>query len=243
MKSTISILYSPLYSWSGLAYGIREGVHHPVAPKLINTRDIIGEMFPPTDSLVDYTVEKYAEFLEAPPLYNVLILGFDSLSRNAFMRKMPKTYAYLLQELDAIVLQGYNIVGDGTPQALIPLLTGFTELELPEVRKRMSNSQNVDVYPMLWKEFRRHGYVTSFNEDIPNVGTFTYRLNGFEKQPVDHYMRSLYLEAGNYWSDSKPNCLGHLPDHVAMLDYTKNVGIFVCELISIFKNISIFAFT
>lgn len=54
---------------------------------------------------------------------NVLIMGFDSLSRMTFMRKLPKSYKKL-QSLGAIVLEGYNILGDGTPQALIPLLTG-----------------------------------------------------------------------------------------------------------------------
>ena len=81
----------------------------------------------------------------------------------------------------------------GTPQALIPLLTGFTELELPETRRRMKNSDYVNVYPMIWKEYERYGYVTSFNEDVPDIGTFTYRLNGFDEQPTDHYMRTYYL--------------------------------------------------
>lgn len=54
---------------------------------------------------------------------NVLMFGFDSLSRLTFMRKLPKSYEKL-QSLDTVVLNGYNIIGDGTPQALIPLLTG-----------------------------------------------------------------------------------------------------------------------
>lgn len=54
---------------------------------------------------------------------NVLMFGFDSLSRMTFMRKLPKSYEKL-KSLDAIVLEGYNILGDGTPQAIIPLLTG-----------------------------------------------------------------------------------------------------------------------
>jgi hypothetical protein len=44
---------------------------------------------------------------------NVLMYGFDSLSRNAFIRKLPKAYSYLTNELEADVLKGYNIVGDG----------------------------------------------------------------------------------------------------------------------------------
>lgn len=49
------------------------------------------------------------------------MFGFDSLSRNAWIRKLPKSYEYMTKHLHADVLQGYNIVGDGTPQALIPV--------------------------------------------------------------------------------------------------------------------------
>ena len=47
---------------------------------------------------------------------NVLVWGQDSISRLMFMRKLPLTWNYLQSQLKAIVLQGYNIVGDGTPQ-------------------------------------------------------------------------------------------------------------------------------
>lgn len=83
--------------------------------------------------------------------FNVLMFGFDSLSRNAFMRKLPKSYKYLTEELGAHVLKAYNIIGDGTPQALTPILTGYTELELPEVRNTKFRSDYVNVYPMIWK--------------------------------------------------------------------------------------------
>lgn len=70
---------------------------------------------------------------------NVLMFGFDSLSRNTFIRKLPKSYRYLKTNLNSLILEGYNIVGDGTPQALIPILTGKIELELPDTRKRMGS--------------------------------------------------------------------------------------------------------
>lgn len=73
----------------------------------------------------------------------------------------------------------YNIVGDGTPQALTPILTGKTELELPDVRKRFIHTQNVDVYPFIWNDFQENGYVTAFLEDLPSTGIYQYRLKGF----------------------------------------------------------------
>ncbi|XP_053961211.1 uncharacterized protein LOC128865167 [Anastrepha ludens] len=204
-------------SWYGMAYGIRDGVavKPQTPPKLPIYAGLAGagvaEMAADEDSNPSFSKH-----------FNILMLGFDSLSRNAFQRKLPKTYAYLVKELKTIVLQGYNIVGDGTPQALVPLLTGYTELELPETRTRMSNAMNVDVYPMIWKEYAHNGYYTSFNEDVPNIGTFTYRMKGFTEQPVDHYLRTLYLEAPNMWNCCAKHCIGHQPDHAVMLDYTKN---------------------
>jgi hypothetical protein len=61
--------------------------------------------------------------------YNVLIFGFDSVSRMSWIRMLPQSYEYMLKE-GFIVLKGYNIVGDGTPQNLLPILTGKKETEL-----------------------------------------------------------------------------------------------------------------
>ncbi|GMT10821.1 hypothetical protein PFISCL1PPCAC_2118, partial [Pristionchus fissidentatus] len=66
--------------------------------------------------------------------WSVLMLSFDSVSQMTFRRKLPKTVKFLEESLKAVVLNGYNIVGDGTPQAFIPILTGATEEELPLTR-------------------------------------------------------------------------------------------------------------
>jgi hypothetical protein len=41
--------------------------------------------------------------------YNVLMFGFDSVSRMTFMRFLPKSYSYLIKELGGIVLKGIII--------------------------------------------------------------------------------------------------------------------------------------
>lgn len=44
---------------------------------------------------------------------------------------------------------------------LVFIIIGRTELELPDTRKRMGNkASHVDVYPFIWNEFKKHGYVT-----------------------------------------------------------------------------------
>lgn len=110
---------------------------------------------------------------------NVLIFAIDSISRNTMIRKLPKTYKYLTEQLGALVLEGYNIIGDGTPQALTPMLTGKTELELPETRKRVKGASYVDIYPFIWNDYRKNGYVTGYLEEGADIGTYTFRLKGF----------------------------------------------------------------
>lgn len=153
---------------------------------------------------------------------NVLMFGLDSMSRLHYIRKLPKTYKYLTEVLKANVLKGYNIVGDGTPQALIPILTGYTELELPETRKRMSNANFVNIYPFVWKNFSSSGYVTAYGEDSPYTGTFTYRLKGFGETPTDHYMRPFYIESENVLKEHPKLCFGNKPRHTVMLDWLRH---------------------
>ncbi|KAB7501896.1 hypothetical protein Anas_00019, partial [Armadillidium nasatum] len=150
---------------------------------------------------------------------NVLMLGFDSLSHASFIRTLPHTFKFLKEELRATILNGYNIIGDGTPQALIPILTGKTEFELPETRKRMGKAAaHVNVYPFIWKDFERSGYATLFAEDQPHEGTFNYRLKGFDAQPVNHYMRTFFKFLYPY--SSHPNyCFYSAPRHKVFLKY------------------------
>ena len=88
------------------------------------------------------------------------MFGFDSVSRLTWIRNLPRSYRFLVERLGATVMTGYNIVGDGTPQALLPILTGRTERELPEARRGFPGATTVDGHPWIWKELSRVGYVT-----------------------------------------------------------------------------------
>lgn len=92
-------IHSFFLSWDGVLAGIRH------SEEII---DRIGWDQVPSDSV----------------RLSVMMWGMDSISRNNFIRKLPRTYSLLTKILGAVVLEGYNIVGDGTPQALIPILTG-----------------------------------------------------------------------------------------------------------------------
>ena len=159
---------------------------------------------------------------EGLPL-SVFMFGFDSLSRMAWQRYLPRTRRYLLQELGGLELQGYNIVGDGTPSALLPILTGKMEEELPEARRGFAGAKPVDNYPWIWKEFSRRGYVTAWAEDGQYVGTLQYRMLGFEQPPTDHYTRPFFLATEKNYNRHLPLCSGATPRHVRFMNWFRDL--------------------
>uniref|UniRef100_A0A915EAU1 Protein kinase domain-containing protein n=1 Tax=Ditylenchus dipsaci TaxID=166011 RepID=A0A915EAU1_9BILA len=153
---------------------------------------------------------------------NVYILGFDSLSQMAFRRSLPETTEYLEKVMKSVVFNGYNIVGDGTPQAYIPFLTGQTEEELPLTRKRFPNAHFVDdVYPFAWTNFSKAGYATLYGEDSHAIGTFTYRLKGFRKQPTDHFTPPFFQHFEKTCGSWVCPCIGSIPQHQIWFKYAE----------------------
>ena len=102
---------------------------------------------------------------------DVLMFGLDSVSRTSWMHLLPKSHEFIVGELGAAVFSGYNVLGDGTPQALLPLLTGRTEIELPEARRGFDGAQTVDEHPWIWRQLKNAGYVTQWAEDSAEIGT------------------------------------------------------------------------
>ena len=154
---------------------------------------------------------------------SVFMFGFDSLSRMAWLRLLPRTRDYFLNSLGGTELTGYNIVGDGTPAALLPILTGKMEEELPEARRGFTGAAPVDNHPWIWREFSRRGYVTAHAEDMANVGTFQLRMLGFRDQPTDHNMRTFYLAAERMYKHNPPLCLGSRPRHVNFMNWFRDL--------------------
>ncbi|KPJ14844.1 hypothetical protein RR48_04329 [Papilio machaon] len=141
--------------------------------------------------------------------------------------------SYLLMRSDHVKVKctgshidSYNIVGDGTPAALFPILTGKTELELPDVRKKMNNNGSLDNMPFIFYKLKEDGYRTAYFEDMPWIGTFQYRFKGFKNRPADHYLRAFYLEESSggkkWWNVGSNNkyCVGDTPQYKLMLNIT-----------------------
>jgi hypothetical protein len=151
---------------------------------------------------------------------NILVFGFDSVSHVNFMKRLPKLYSLIVNELGGIVLDNYNIVGDGTTAAMTATFAGGYEEDLPEVRRGKS-STTCDIYPWIWKDYKKNRYVTVYAEDESSIGTFQYRLNGFKDPPTDHYMRPFHLQAELDHKKHPTYCLGSRPKINILMDYLK----------------------
>lgn len=151
--------------------------------------------------------EEKSKVKDADENYNVMILGVDSVSKLNFHRMFNMTSRTILEELEAIELQGYNKVGDNTYPNLIPLLTGLTSEELNGACLSSNSSIYFDNCHFIWDDFKQKGYGTLFSEDSALLSLFNYFKNGFEKQPTDYYLRTMlhqmekdvaHTKIGNY---------------------------------------------
>lgn len=119
-------------------------------------------------------------------LLNVIILGFDQVSRANFIRLFQKTFHYLRSDLDAIDLQGFNKVGDATLNNTLALLTGHNFPELRDNPKWWKGDGFFDDCPWIWKNFSERGYITGYADDY--VSVFSDKFKGFHSSPTDYFM-------------------------------------------------------
>ncbi|XP_066923745.1 uncharacterized protein [Clytia hemisphaerica] len=125
---------------------------------------------------------------------NVMYLMIDSISRASGQRYLNETYKMLEEDPNSVIMKGHTIVGDGTTAQVLAILVGEQERHLPEARRGHNFSKPVDNWPWIWKEYHQKGYVSVFGEDDAGIGTFNYRLNGFNNTPSNKYLRPWYIE-------------------------------------------------
>ena len=107
---------------------------------------------------------KNSEKKETEEKLNVIIFGTDSVSRLNFRRHLPKTYEYLTKELGAFEFLGFNKVADNTFPNLMPILMGLSDEELFYHPCIHNIKEKFDDCPIIWKEYKKKGYITSHIE-------------------------------------------------------------------------------
>lgn len=143
---------------------------------------------------------------------DVIVIGIDSMSYQSYQYHLPKTFATFHDQLKGVSFKKFNTMGDGTTVNVQAFLTGTKDTETYEARRRISGSKSVDGFDWIWKRYKEKGYVTMYSEEMTDYGTFQYRLNGFEKQPTDFYLRTPLMMAersGIY----KNFCMGNRTMH------------------------------
>ncbi|XP_052793384.1 uncharacterized protein LOC128227166 [Mya arenaria] len=118
---------------------------------------------------------------------SVVMLGIDSVSRSAAIRKLPKTLTYLRDVLHSYDFRGLMKVGENTYPNLV------AQQVAPRGRGAACISQPCDGLPFIWKNFSAYGYATMYAEDWAYEATFTNHKPGFRSPPTDHYMRNFWL--------------------------------------------------
>lgn len=147
---------------------------------------------------------------------DVLILCLRSLSHNDVLLGLPRTHKFLTEQLGAVVLNGYNVVGDGSAAALFPILTGKTALELDAVLEK----DELNPKCFLFGQLHSDGYRTAYFDDVASLSTF--RLN-FQRQPTDHYLRAFFLEQSETPGKHRVNtrdCLAAIHTHSQLINLT-----------------------
>lgn len=141
----------------------------------------------------------------------VLILGVDSVSRMNFFRQFPRTHSLLTTNLSALDFFGYNKVGLNTFPCLMPMLTGMSVTELQNSCWG-GGMNHFDNCTTIWDMFADAGYRTAFVENLNNYGLFTFNKNGFRRQPVHYYSRTMYLPVMKYVGNFFGGCWRGLAD-------------------------------
>jgi hypothetical protein len=188
---------------------------------------------------IDYksVMEKKKIQRESNEHLNLFMFGFDSVSRLAAERKLPKTMNYIRNKLKGHTFKGYTMLGGSTYPNLIPVLTGKTAYssELPPLDPK---TEFTDSYPFIWKEFARKNYVTMYSEDYPEISIFDNTMKGFKEPPADHYLRTYVIARTkiNPIQSKSPLCYKDKPKHVRHINHYK-------KFITTYKKYRKFAFS
>lgn len=108
---------------------------------------------------------------------------------------------------------------DNTFPNLMAILTGYNRT-LAYGECEPDKTGKLDKCPLIWRDFRQSGYVTSYGEDETSISSFNYNKKGFLKPPTDYYLRPYMLAAEKHLPIKRKHsltfCLGnkHSADHI-----------------------------
>ena len=155
---------------------------------------------------------------------SILMIGIDGFAKQHFARAMPKTRDFLMKELGALEMNKHSKLGYSTSPNVVPLLSGRTNEELTNDTKwRFKTRGWMDQIneAFVWSDARRLGYRTGLIFDQVYITAFHYLRHGFDRKPVDHYMRPLVVESikDPLMRQHRKHCFGDEPEISKLYDY------------------------
>ncbi|XP_059154963.1 uncharacterized protein LOC131940394 [Physella acuta] len=167
-------------------------------------------------------LKKYKSEISPKEILNVLIIGFDGVSRHHFLRAMSKTYSLLMNDFSSFDFTMHTQVGINTFPNFIPLLTGTSE---DNITKWWTDSDKTDAFDFIWKAYEKSGYRTLYTEDFPSIGAFHYAKVGFLFPPTTYYSHpiSVAIDSDKDVHLSGNDCLGSRPEFYFHIDYIRRL--------------------
>ncbi|CAL2030488.1 unnamed protein product [Caenorhabditis brenneri] len=153
-----------------------------------------------------------------PP--SVFVFLLDSLSTGSAKRSLPETLEILNRRLEAVEFPFVNKVGENSLPNGIALWFGKLIEKINgenyggrNIEADWSRSQycNNFLNYSLMEEFRDHGYMTLYSDDLEIQVLNHPHCQGLKDPPTDHYMHPFYL---NYYKYGKEITRKHLEGHL-----------------------------
>ncbi|KAL5293353.1 hypothetical protein ACFFRR_011844 [Megaselia abdita] len=151
----------------------------------------------------------------------VLVLSINDIPKSKFSSMMPKTSWFLEEDIVKwFPLNGYTKMNYNSFSIIMSMLSGWSEKDVFRICRPYSNF--IDMHcPLIFQNFKSHGYFTAYGEDLNEQSTFYNIKRGFKYQITDFNLLPAIKKA--YKNMSRKNtCLGNRHEFEYVLDYASD---------------------
>ncbi|XP_016968474.1 uncharacterized protein LOC108036695 [Drosophila biarmipes] len=145
---------------------------------------------------------------------NVVMIGVDGVSQINLRRNMPVILKHLRMQ-GWFQMVGYTRVGEGSLPNLMAVLTGYSPHAWMNLKCGSGQNGCIRAMPLIWKRFKRKGYITAYVDGLSDSSIFNMDKFGFFENPMDFYARPFLKQ------DMRRDCIGRRLNTKYIYDYCK----------------------
>lgn len=119
---------------------------------------------------------------------SIIMIGMESVSRIGLRSNMPRLTKHLKIK-GWFELEGYTSVGKSALDNLMAILTGHSPGTWANLKCDSRGVGCIKSLPLIWKRFKRRGYMTAYGEGMADFSMFDQDASEFFEQPLDYYAR------------------------------------------------------